>query len=473
MTKYLQEGYERLKSYRAADGGIGYWNDTPSNTALTAYALRFLLDADGIIDIDDTFVAGLRDRLLAAQQTDGRWEAARWYSSSDRLQDAMETAYIAESLARLQSVPKLATPGVADAVRRGLAYSVPVAAGMDEPYLTASIALAALEVGDQKMADDAIARLVATARAEGSMAYWALESNTPFCGWGLAGRVETTARVVRALAGQVRRNPVGATSAETKLLTDRATHFLLKQKDRYGVWYSTQATISVLDALLEQMSGDGTSAGGTRSATVKVDGHDLPSIALPAPDVISEPLEVDLSTFIGAGRHSIEIAASDGSRLFAQVVARHYVPWVDAGRDVAKPNRAEKREDALRFAVEYDRLDAGVGHQVTCTVTAERIGHRGYGMLVAEIGLPPGNDVDRSSLDRAVANSGWTVCKYDVLPDRVVVYLWPRAGGVTFSFRFTTRYGIEAMAAPSSVYDYYNPESSVVLQPPRFVSVER
>ncbi len=110
---------------------------------------------------------------------------------------------------------------------------------------------------------------------------------------------------------------------------------------------------------------------------------------------------------------------------------------------------------------------------MTCTVTTERIGHRGYGMLVAEIGLPPGNDVDRSSLDRAVANSGWTVCKYDVLPDRVVVYLWPRAGGVTFSFRFTTRYGIEAMAAPSSVYDYYNPESSVVLQPPRFVSVER
>ena len=473
VTKYLQEGYERLKSYRAADGGIGYWNDTPSNTALTAYALRFLLDADGIIDIDDTFVAGLRDRLLAAQQTDGRWEAARWYSSSDRLQDAMETAYIAESLARLQSVPKLATPGVADAVRRGLAYSVPVAAGMDEPYLTASIALAAMEVGDRKIADDAIAKLVATARAEGSMAYWALESNTPFCGWGLAGRVETTARVVRALAGQVRRNPVGATSAETKLLTDRATHFLLKQKDRYGVWYSTQATISVLDALLEQMSGDGTSAGGTRSATVKVDGHDLPSIALPAPDVISEPLEVDLSTFIGAGRHSIEIAASDGSRLFAQVVARHYVPWVDAGRDAAKPNRAEKRVDALRFAVEYDRLDAGVGQQVTCTVTTERIGHRGYGMLVAEIGLPPGNDVDRSSLDRAVANSGWTVCKYDVLPDRVVVYLWPRAGGVTFSFRFTTRYGIEAMAAPSSVYDYYNPESSVVLQPPRFVSVER
>jgi hypothetical protein len=187
---------------------------------------------------------------------------------------------------------------------------------------------------------------------------------------------------------------------------------------------------------------------------------------------VSEPLAVDISTAIGSGNHVVELTSADGEMLFAHIVFRYYIPWVDAGRDSTKPNRAEKREDALRLAVEYDRLDADVGQPVKCTVTAERIGHRGYGMLVAEIGLPPGNDVDRSSLDRAVSNSGWTVCKYDVLPDRVVVYLWPRAGGATFSFRFTTRYGIEAMAAPSSVYDYYNPESNVVLQPPRFVSVE-
>ena len=29
--------------------------------------------------------------------------------------------------------------------------------------------------------------------------YWTLETNTPFYGWGLAGRVETTALVVQAL----------------------------------------------------------------------------------------------------------------------------------------------------------------------------------------------------------------------------------------------------------------------------------
>lgn len=471
-TKFLAEGCERLKSYRTADGGIGYWSGSQSHTALTAYALRFMLDADGVIDVDDAFVDGLRDNLLAAQRADGGWEAPHWYSSGDRLRDAMETAYVAGVLARLQGIPSHASPKVADAVQRGLAFAAPVATGIDEPYLTASIVLAAMDSGNQAMADGAIARLVATARPEGATAYWTIGTNTPFCGWGVAGRVETTARVVRALARYAARNPTAAASPDARSLADRGTHFLLKQKDRYGVWYSTQATISVLDALLEQVADVDDNAAGVRSATVKVDGREFGKVTLPESRVVSEPLVVDLSAAIGAGNHTVEVAATDGSKIFAQVVARHYVPWVDAGRDAAKPNRAEKREDALRLAVEYDRLDAPVGQPVTCTVTAERIGHRGYGMLVAEIGLPPGNDVDRSSLDRAVSNSGWTVCKYDVLPDRVVVYLWPRAGGATFSFRFTTRYGIEAMAAPSSVYDYYNPESNVVLEPPRFRSVE-
>ena len=62
-------------------------------------------------------------------------------------------------------------------------------------------------------------------------------------------------------------------------------------------------------------------------------------------------------------------------------------------------------------------------------VHAERVGFRGYGMMLAEVGLPPGADVDRPSLDSAVSASGWDLQSYEVQPDRVVFYLWPRAGG--------------------------------------------
>jgi uncharacterized protein YfaS (alpha-2-macroglobulin family) len=57
----------------------------------------------------------------------------------------------------------------------------------------------------------------------------------------------------------------------------------------------------------------------------------------------------------------------------------------------------------------------------------------------------------------------------DVLPDRVIFYLWPPAGGVKFDFKFRARYGIKAKSAPSVLYDYYNPEARAVVAPVQFV----
>jgi hypothetical protein len=89
-------------------------------------------------------------------------------------------------------------------------------------------------------------------------------------------------------------------------------------------------------------------------------------------------------------------------------------------------------------------------------------------MLLGEIGLPPGADVDRASLDEAVKSAGWDLYRYDVLPDRLIVYLWPRAGGTKFEFKFRQRYGLKAQTAASVVYDYYNPEARTVVKPSKF-----
>jgi hypothetical protein len=54
------------------------------------------------------------------------------------------------------------------------------------------------------------------------------------------------------------------------------------------------------------------------------------------------------------------------------------------------------------------------------------------------------------------------------LPDRILLYLWPRAGGVKLDFQFRPRFGMAAKTAPSVLYDYYNPEARVVVQPVKF-----
>ena len=121
----------------------------------------------------------------------------------------------------------------------------------------------------------------------------------------------------------------------------------------------------------------------------------------------------------------------------------------------------------------FDKTTARVGDEITCKVEAERADFISYGMMLAEIGLPPGAEVDRASLERAVKQAGWAVNQYDVLPDRVIVYLWPRTGGTRFEFKFRARFGLAAQSAPSLLYDYYNPEARAVIAPARFVISEK
>ena len=122
----------------------------------------------------------------------------------------------------------------------------------------------------------------------------------------------------------------------------------------------------------------------------------------------------------------------------------------------------------LRLAVQFDRLEARAGEPVRCSVKAERVGFRGYGMMLAEIGLPPGAEVDRASLESVIEDGSLGLDHYEILPDRVILYLWPRAGGSSFDFFLSVRTPMFAKSAPSILYDYYNPEALSELVPFRW-----
>jgi len=148
----------------------------------------------------------------------------------------------------------------------------------------------------------------------------------------------------------------------------------------------------------------------------------------------------------------------------AQLIADSYVPWT-GDSIVSQP--AANATSALKFSVSYSNTKPSTSDSIECRVHAERVGYRGYGMMLGEVGLPPGADVDRESLEQAL-HGNYSLNRYDVLPDRVILYIWPQAGGSEFSFRFRPRFGMSAETAPSILYDYYNPDSSVTLKPTHF-----
>jgi CD109 antigen len=193
------------------------------------------------------------------------------------------------------------------------------------------------------------------------------------------------------------------------------------------------------------------------------------SVELPAPNRLVSPLTIDLSQFLSAGTHRVQIRRARGSSpASVQAVATYYLPWRES---VATQNANWRANGStgLRLVTKFDKTESGISDQIRCHVEAERIGFSGYGMMLAEIGLPPGAEVDRASLDTAMKGSDWGISQYDILPDRVIVYLWPRAGGTKFDFKFRPRFGLNAQTAASIVYDYYNPEARAIVAPTRFV----
>lgn len=456
---YLRSGVDRLLSYRAATGGFGYWSFSDADPLLTAYALSFLRSASRFTTVDDTVIDGARAFLEKSQAEDGSWQP-RWSWGDKRRIAVQHTSYVLRVLAALPQPEAKDKAAKKDfAILRAKNFLRPALESSADPYDLAQYLLALRSLNESAEVPSIVARLVSSGKreTEGS-AYWNVERNTPFYGWGRAGRIETTALVMEALLPE--------RSAEAQSSVSQAANFLIQGKDGYGMWYSGQATINVLRAML-RFAGDQPADAGLLG--VLVNGS---AVTLPAPGHAATFLRVPLNS-LKTGENSVQISGLDpGAAASVQAVTRYYSPWKDAARENVKASG----NSALQLTVVYDRKELKVGESVAVSVKAERIGFVGYGMMIAEVGLPPGADVDRESLELARRNSGedwWPdIQSVDILPDRVLFYLWPRAGGTSFTFRFRPRYGIVARTAGSELWDYYNPEARTQVAPVTFRVVE-
>ena len=453
--KFLQKGYERLLGYQISNGGFSYWGGKDNaDIALTAYAIKFLHDAKGIIAVDQSVIKRAESWLISQQKADGSWQRQyRWERSENVGRTKMLTSYVAKTLAALKTTDT-------KALQKSLDYLKTRNEEIDEPYALALFGLASIDGGKLKEARHIAQRLAEMAISEGSGVYWKLETNTPFYGWGTAGRVETTALVVQFMT-KIEQLTSDHNYAD---YVARGTQFLLKKKDRYGVWYSTQTTINVLDAFLATLSIDKkTAASQERVAKVLVNGRQVKALPLPPANELSAVVNVDLSKFLVSTSNRVEIKTNDNSTLMSQIVQNHYVDWEDAKVSNHQINNSRQ----VKLDYRCDKSIAKIMEDISCEVKAERVGFRGYGMLLAEIGIPPGADVNRESLQDALKND-WSFSKYDILPDRIIVYMWAKAGGTNFTFKFRPRYGIKAQTPASFVYDYYNEEAKATVKPLKF-----
>ena len=397
--------------------------------ALTAYALAFLADAKAFLPVDEDRVKQARE-WLAKQKTEEPAANALRISGLVRWR-LKESADLDRQLGEL--------------ARKAVEFG--------DPYAMAAYALAALEANKAELAGPVIEQLGRMAQDERGAAYWALRVNTPYHGWGRAGQVETTALVVSALA---RWRKAGQGDAALNTLIDRGALFLLQNSSGGGAWATSQATVRALVALLDTWNRDDDARAA--QVEVRVNGSSAGTVPLPAGRTVRGPLVVDVSRWLRAGANEVSLSGFAPRAQQVQLTAAWYEPW--------GPQRPAKELD---MQVRYGTLAAAVNQPVACDVAISRPSFRGYGMMIAEIGLPPGADVDRGVLEDIVSDATSGVDSYEVAPDHVTFYVWPRAADVKFRFLFRPRFQMKARAAQSVLYDYYNPDARVALAPGSFV----
>ncbi|MFT3843333.1 MAG: hypothetical protein QM723_40490 [Myxococcaceae bacterium] len=428
--RLLSLGYQKLLSYEVKGGGFSWFGESPANRVLTAYGLEEFAEMARVFPVDPKVIERTRSWLVRSQEEDGSWpnqpspiqDGATDRFEGDRVRT---TAYLALSLSR--------AGGAQTSVSRAGHYVATHLRADADAYTLALVAELYVAMG----ADPAAVRerlWKAGVIGEKSVRFPEANGGTLTHSTGRAATVETSARA--ALALMAARSPADR--------TQRAVAFLTSEKNPTGAWYSTQATIRALQALLGYEAQRSRVPGGKLRVTV--DGAPVAAIELkPGEDVVRS---VELPGLEAPGRHNVAFSMEGKGEAGYQLVSRHFVP---------RPPDTGGGEPALSVRTLFEDVEAKVGERVEETVVVRS--DEAVPMPVVRAGVPPGFQIDENALEDLVILK--TIERYERGPREVVFYLskLPANRQVWLPISMTALMSAKVQVPPAVLYEYYRPEN--------------
>jgi uncharacterized protein YfaS (alpha-2-macroglobulin family) len=437
--QYIHLGYQRLVGFEVSGGGFDWFGHPPANRTLTAYGLMEFEDMARVHDVDPALIERTRRWLLAQRDRDGSWasEGHGLHDDATRAGDGSQhrlatTAYIAWAVFAHGAASSEASATLAYLLRHR-------PEDIRDPHVLALVCNALLILKpDGQQANPYLDRLDSLKKTspDGTLAWWEQPegARTTFYAAGRSARVETTA--LAALAFLEAKRP---TAARQPLA------WLISQKDARGTWYSTQATVLSLKALLA-----GTSApqgDGERRIEVRLGDRLIQEFIIPA-DQAEVLKQVDLTPHLAAGGNSLRIVEKSGTACGYQVTFRYHLP------EEAKPSP----DGPLALALKYDRTELAVGEGVRATVRVENRMKQSAAMVMLDLPLPAGFAPVAEDFQGMVRVG--TIARYQVRPLQVLVYLRDLAPSkpLELSYHLRATMPVQVTAPGARAYEYYAPE---------------
>lgn len=439
---YVNLGYQRQVTFEVPGGGFDWFGRPPGKNILSAYGLMLFTDMTRVWDVDPALLQRTTDFLVQRQQPDGSWEmdagVSTWRGVSGQVP---VTAFVTWALAE-------GGQGAAaeQAVRRGLAWLNNQLDDVRDDYFLALTANAFVAgQPEAPVTRRLLQALAGSAQRDDTAAWWETEHQTMTFSSGKNGSVETTALAAYAFL------KAGVEPA----LANQALTYLIRAKDSFGTWGSTQATTLSLRALLASLGATVETNRGT--VTVLLNGEEVETLTFDEEN--SDVVQIlDLGPRTRLGENVVELRTEGEVDALYQVIGRYYLPW-----DLVKDEPRE--EPPLRIDVRYDQTELATHDLLRQTVRAELLKGGSAQMVMLDLGIPPGFQVQADDLAEAVGSG--LIERFEITGRQVILYLEGLRQGepVEIRYRLRARYPVRVQAPRSAVYEYYNPENRAETPP--------
>ncbi|MBS1150942.1 MAG: putative rane protein, partial [Myxococcaceae bacterium] len=423
---FVALGYQKLLSFEVSGGGFEWFGRSPANQVLTAYGLMEFKDMSRVFPVDEKMMLRTQAWLVSRQQPDGSWDPDRsslsdglWKSGFDgRL---MVSAYVTWALVE----SGYQGPALAPA----LAFLASNVEAITDSYTLAMMA-ATFGRANHPGSAAVVKKLVAQAKREKDLAWFAPAEATLYYGRGIGGTIESTALAAYALM---------VTKQEPELVRS-LLKYVAANRDARGSWHTTQGTVLALRALLFATS----SQSGDHALKVRVNGAEAGELMVTAS--ADAPALADLAGASKVGLNVVEVTGDSEAQF--QVVAVYTQPWREKSADDTEP---------LSLKVDYGRTKAEVGAIVPVDLQVTYRGTDASGMVVLSLGLPAGLAALQEDL-QALVTAG-AVARFELEASAVNLYFdrLVSKSPQRLSLRLKATSKVDTQGVGSSTWLYYHP----------------
>jgi len=427
---FISSGYQRLLTYevRTERGGFSLFGRAPAETVLTAYGLMQLKDLTSVYTIDERVLDRMANFLFSHQNRDGSFEiTGRHRHSNSESQRLAFNAYIVWALS--EAFPE--DPRLYSAVD----YLVSTLNSVDDNYTLALIANVLVNTR-HPLASEVVNKLHGNVIRTGETAHITSTTRDFLGASGRMQNLQTTALTSLALSRH------GSHSTTNDLLIN----YIIAQRDAWGTWHSTQATILSLKALTSY-SMQAPLQDGLITVSIGEEQHVIEIIH-------RNTLDFYQVSFNGLERENIvNIHFPDLGRMFYQIVVEYFAPYdsveLNRGFEITSHMRTEL---AIHEWVEQEiRIVNDSGDMVNNALVA--------------VSIPQGFRVEQSSL--AMLRHQGIIERYETRFDNINLYLRDvEAGEVIYlAIAYRPSFPVNVTGGHVRVFDYYNPTIEGFLRP--------